>query len=414
MSLSVSRRARLAGGSVAAVVVLAVVLVIVLNAGGGSGVRLSAPSYIPDPVPTAKTLSEHDVPDRCGVGTATLHRYVPDADRTDPTSIARTRCQWHSYTRHEAPCPGPCPDGVERFRELNVDFTVWDPKASDGAPLSHALAIMNPADPKLVAAGSPERPVGGIGDEALYHYAAGESSGVDPYNGGALLRFRTGATAVRVSYGGSDTPSRTSTQPRQVAEKEAKAVVFAIAAEIARALHAPAKPALAAPAPSPAPVHRLARPCDLVSDDLVDRLAKGAVRRFPEHMSADTDTYGEAVDACEWSAPERDLRVTVWSESEWRPGIAAAQATRLYLEQHAAARYAAATFHAGRGLGDQAYAAYYGGGKEPDDGGGEVAFRYRNVVVLVRYTGGEHSAPDGGTAVNGAYTVAADVRGALR
>lgn len=440
MPVTVSRRAWMIGGAVAVVVVLAVVLIVVLNpGGGGSGVRLSAPSYIADPVPKAKPLTADRAPKRCGVATSTLRTYVPSADDLgDDGDTGAATCDWYSLNGGAEHCPGFCPTGDgDRERRLKVVIgRPGEPTDPGGAsPDGDALRDLDPADALLVTAGSPERKVDALGDEALYHYSPAEGVTSDT-NEGAELRFRTGATVVTVSYTGGDFSD--DGPKRQVAEKEARPAVLAAAADVARALHVPARPVIGpvAPAAIPPPAPRTVHPCDLVPHDLVNRLAEGAVhRRAPAPATGVAAPYGQARDACEWDAdptcclgadtdkrPERHLIVTVYAESEWRRGIAVAQATRLYLERHDDERAAALSdFHAVRGLGDQAFAAY--GALQPPSGtaGGHVGFRYRDVVVDVDYTGARDSSVtpdehplDKRAAVNGAYTAAAAVLEALR
>lgn len=444
MSVTVSRRVWLAGGAVVAVVALAVVLIVVLTGrDDGSGVRLATPSYVADPVPRPKTLAKKDVPKRCGVSAATLRRYAPSADRLGDGDRADADCTWYSQNNGKSKCPGFCPaGGGDTDRELEVGITpVGGDSAGSGSPDGDALRELDPADADLIAAGDPPRPVGGLGDEALYDYSAGLSKdylpglNTDVSTGGALLRFRTGAIVVTVTYSGRDFSG--SGRVRQVAEKQARPAVLAAATDIAKALHAPAKPAFAAaPAAVPPPAPRAVRPCELVPDDLVKRLAAGATReRPPGSVPNPPPPYGQAADSCEWDAvptcclhedsdhrPARHLTVTVYTESEWRRGMAVAQATRLYLEQHDDARTAALLdFHAVRGLGDQAFAAYGELQRQPGVAGGHVTFRYRDAVVDVDYSGAgdgsvtpdEHPL-DKRTAVNGAYTAATAVLEALR
>lgn len=427
MAIAVSRRTWTIGGAVAAVIGPAVVLIMMLTGGGGPDVRLSAPAYIADPVPPAKTLTAGALPHGCGVGKATIRTYAPGADTTGGDLIGG--CQWYSSS-HD----------YHRERVLSVDSQdkAVAPAALGESADGNALRAMDPADVKRVAARHPEQPVSGLGDEALYDYSTASGTEVGTEDG-ATLRFRTGATVLTVTYTGHDFSG--SGPARPVAGKEARAAVFAAATDIAKALHLPAKPALTAtPADAvPPPAPRTVRPCDLVPRDLADRLAKGATHERPTDTSAKlTATYGLATDTCAWDAeptcclhqdtddlPERHLTVTVSTESEWRRGIAVAQATRLYLEDHDDARAAATagwTFHAVRGLGDQAYAAYRPMDATSSVGEGEVTFRYRDRVVQVGYHGADTSTSvepdkhplDQKSAVNGAYTAAVAVREALR
>lgn len=447
MPVTVSRRVWMIGGAAAVVAALAVALVVVLEPGGdASGVRLSTPSYTADPVPKPRTPAEGDVSKRCGVSTATLHTYVPRADdlgHGDESGVVS--CEWYSLNNGTRTCPALCPAGDgDSDRILEIGITKAEPDAiADGSPDGDALRALDPASAPLIAAGDPARPVGGLGDEALYHYSPGLSKSYTPRvntdvsTGGALLRFRAGAVVVTVTYSGRDFSD--SGPVRQVVEKQARPAVLAAATDIATALHAPAKPALTAPAAAalPPPAPRAVRPCELVPDDVVQRLAAGATRERPRDSVADSQPpYGQASDSCEWDAeptcclhedsdhrPERHLTVTVYAESEWRRGIAVAQATRLYLEHHDDARAAAqSAFHAVRGLGDQAYAAYRKIRPVSDTSGGEVTFRYRDLVVVVGYRGADGSSAAEEdqhplaeqTAVNGAYTAATAVLEALR
>lgn len=403
--MPISRRT---AGSAAAVVAL----VVALAAGcddakprpPGQAVRLSAPAFAADPVPKAKALSTGDAPERCGVGAATLRTYAPGAKPELGHPSGPGDCGWYSDT-----------DGGVPYHEriLEVGIGLGKPHTGSSAD-GEALRALDPADPApaipdLASTGHPARPVTGLGDEALYTYAAGLQNGLG-LSGGATLLVRAGATVATITYRGRDIPHHGPV--RQVPEKQARAAVLAAGADLARALHAPAHPAVTSAAVTvPPPRPRTVRPCDLVPAALAVRLAAGAKRERPSQTRLNGQ-YGQVGDSCQWDVepvghrPERHLSVTVIAESEWRLGMAVAQATRQYLERHDDARAAAASgFHAVRGLGDQAYAVYRGADKYGEEGGGEVTFRYRNTVVSVGYTGGED--PLGaGPAVNGAYTVA--------
>lgn len=414
MSISLPRRAWPAAGAVA-VVVLAVVLVVALTSGPDarpsaprSTVRPAAPAYVADPVPKAKRLTKDDVPKQCGIRAATLHTYEPDAERDLGFDSGPGACGWYSDDDRGATYH-------ERILNVLIDLSKPAPEPSaDG----EALSDLDPAaDQDLVTAGHPPRPVGGLGDEALYSYAAGLANGL-AHSDGATLLVRVGATVATITYRGREIPGHG--PAREVPEKQARAAVLAAGADVARALHAPAHPVLgSAAATVPPPEPRRVRPCDLVPAALADRLAAGATRERPDNTLWN-GKYGQVGDSCEWNAesaaghrPERHLSVTVYAESEWRPGMAVAQATRKYLELHDDARAAdAAGFGAVRGLGDQAYAVYRD--KPEDEGGGEVTFRYRNMVVSVGYSGGSEDPLGEGPAINGAYTVATRVLQELR
>jgi len=419
MSMSVARRAGVAAG------VVAVLAGALASCSGGAqapprpGVRLAAPAYVADPVPKDERRTKSDLPGgHCGIGTATLRSYVPDVYDDD---FGHGGCFWTSV-RDE-------PSGADHERELLVTFE--DPLTSgdDGASAGgDALRALDPAaDPVRMATGTAPRPVSGIGDEALYTYAAGaaDTLGRDV---GAELRFRAGATLVRVAYRGNDRPEEYGDPKRQVPEKEARRAVLAGATDVAKALHVPAKPVVTSPATAvPPPAPRTVRPCDLLPAAVAETLAAGAIRQGTRNVT-ETAGYGEAVASCSWDVnvrhrPERHLRVRVDTESEWRPGIAAGQAKRRYLEWHDDARDAAAKdFHAVRNLGDQAYAVYVHGEEPGDENHGEVGFRYRDRVVQVSYSGGDDGQiretgdrPLGkNTAINGAYTAATHILEALR
>lgn len=416
---SLPRRAWPVAGSVA-VVVLAAVLVVALTSGPDARpsapphtVRPAVPAYVADPVPKAKALSKDDAPEQCGIRAATLRTYAPGAEPELGHPSGPGECAWYSDNDGGAPYH-------ERILEVRIGLGKPDTESSaDGA----ALRELDPADPdpvvpELASTGHPARPVTGLGDEALYTYAAGLQNGLG-LSGGATLLVRAGATVATITYRGRDIPDHGPV--RQVPEKQARAAVLAAGADVARALHAPAHPAVASPAVTvPPPRPRTVRPCDLVPAALAGRLAAGATRERPSHALLN-GRYGQVGDSCQWDAeptghrPERHLSVTVIAESEWRRGMAVAQATRQYLERHDDARATAASgFHAVRGLGDQAYAAYRGLDTYGDEGGGEVTFRYRNMVVSVGYVGGAEDPLGAGPAINGAYTVATRVLEELR
>lgn len=428
VSLSVSRRTWVIGGAVAAAV-LAAMLIVVLTAVGddGADVRLSAPRYVADPVPVARTIPAGDVPERCGVRKTTIHRYAPG----DESEYGDEQCEWYSLNHGRKRCPGFCRTvGGDRERILEITFTTQSSSGTGDSPGGYARHALDPADASLAITGRPARPVGGLGDEALYRYSPALSSGGET-SGGSSLRFRVSGTVVTVTYRGRDfSGSGPSRQIAQVAEKAARPAVFAAAADVAAALHVPAKPAFtAAAAAGPSPVRTMPRPCDLVPRALVDRLTPEATRQRPQSyppLNTSVQTYGLAGDGCQWDSaqtyggsgehrPERHLTVTVLAARESRPGIAVPQATRQYLERHDDVRAeAGAGLRAVRGLGDQAYAAYRGQATGTDAAGGEVTFRYRNLVVQVVYSGGIEDRLERQAAVDGAYTVATRVQEAMR
>lgn len=433
MRVAVSRRYVLVGAVVLVAVAVAVVGVVVGTGGdGGADAPLATPRYTADPVPKARVLDADDLPRRCGVSSATIDRYAP----ADSPDMDDGNCRWYSLNRGKKHC-GFCPaNRGDHERVLDINIDPGDGKAVNGASRAgDALRALNPAPVSLVESGHQGRTVGGLGDEALYFYtsAAMASGGLGGRGGkpGASLAFRTGAAVVTVNYRGRDW---TGDGPvRRVTEKQAKPAVFAAAADVAHALHAPAKPSFTAPRTAGTPVRRVPHPCDLVPAKLADRLAEGAERKrgTPSTMvrtPADTP-YGLATDTCRWDSlptcclhedtdhrPERHLSVTVASVSEWRRGVAVPLATRQYLERHHDARDggSARWFRALRGLGDQAFAAYVDDTSLSSDGPvGAVVFRYHNLVIETAYWGDDERPLPRDQAVTGAYTAAARARAAL-
>lgn len=421
MRIPLSRRVQVIGVAVAVVVVLAAGLTVALAGGGDPPVvRLSAPRYVADPVPKPKKIGH--LPAHCGVRKATVHRFVPGRDKNQGDA---SWCAWEWYSTKTV--------GAEN-RELQAGLGADGPdvpttgKSADG----DALRLMNPADPQQVAAGRAVRPVSGLGEEALYAYTPATQGdhllGID--DPGAVLRFRVGANVISITATGRDRAKDQSLHA--VPEKQMRPVVFAAAADVARALHVPAKPVFTAgTAGPPPPIAHPVRPCDLVPDELAHRLVPGAVGARPEDVGLPGDailsepgavvpSYGEAVDSCDWevgddySAKHDHLSVTVLTETNWRPGIAVPQATRQYLVLHDEARAKEAPyFHAVRGLGDQAFTGHGSGEDTVDwqDDTFQVTFRRRNLVVVVGYDG---TGLTDGQDINGAYTVAARAQEALR
>lgn len=443
MTLSIPLSRRVIGVAAAAVVVLAAGLIVALVHGGGPDVRLSAPPYAADPVPKPKTIDTRAVPADCGVRKATRHRYAPGADDSGGKPGRLQNLIGHSSTQGWG-CEWRGQGGRRTLKvDLKTEFA-RNPLESIGSTSTpstdgDALRLMNPADPEPIAAGSPARPVGGLGEEALYQYSPGFDDG-DKDAQGAVLRFRVGASVVTVTYGGVDRAKDDSL--RVIPEKRARAGVFAAAADAARALHVPATPAFTpATVGAPPPIAHPVRPCDLVPANLADTLAPGAVRTRPQSVGP-TDqhiqlmpSYGEAVDTCRWYLDEpeqnsdgdsigdkrRDLSVTVLTEANWRPGIAVPQATRQFQTLYDDARGTGSQdFHAVRGLGDQGFVTYLPAPFQ-DPGTYAVIFRRGAVIVAVSYSGSDPGGdPESGraldvtTQINGAYTVAARAEEALR
>lgn len=421
MRVPVPRRSVVIGTVAALAVVLAAGLVVVVRGGGREPVRLAAPPYAADPVPKVSPVG--DIPENCGVRAATVRRYAPDDDGGQDDG----ECRWYSLNTGKKDCDF-CPAGSgDRERVLDVVISRGDERTVNGAsPGGNALRALDPA--AALTDAHPPRTVTGLGGEAMYRYSPSlMASSTEPE--GASLVFRVGAAVVSVAYDGRDFADDGPTS--QVPEKEAKPAVLAAAADVARALHAPAKPAFTEPRPAgPPPIRRMPRPCDLVPDTLVDRLAEGAVRsRGTLPGAPGGNTYRMAADACDWDAkptcclgkdtdhrPERHLSVTVLSAPELRPGLALRMAGRAYLERHYDARDGAGGtgFRALRGLGDQAYAVYRDQRvASTGRSGGEVVFRHRNLLVIVTYTASDDHPLAHEAALTGAYNAAAHARSAL-
>jgi len=395
MRLPVSRRTRVIA-ALAAAVAVAVVLTVLVR-GGGAGAPLVAPRYGPDPVPALRTLSAHDLPPRCGVRAATVRRYAPGGHAG---AGRRAHCQWYSLNAGRKRC-GFCPsNGGDRERVLEVVISTGTTPTLGRSAGGDALRALDPAG--LVTAGTPGRTVTGLGDEALYRYSPA-------LDGGATLTFRVGAAVATVTYSGRD--FFTHRMPGEVPEKSAKPAVLAAAADVAGALHARARPAFTPAGPGPVPLRHVPRPCDLVPGAVAGRLAAHATRTrapVPPAIAAAVATQsGLAADTCAWDAA-RHLSVTL----AWRPDrgrtLAVPEATRLYRESHEDAR--ATGVRALRDLGDQAYAAY---GAPPDQRTAEVTYRYRDVIVLVTYSGATDAPLPRATALTGAYTAAVHTFAAL-
>jgi hypothetical protein len=422
----VSRRAAAIGAAAVAVALAATLAVLLTRGGGPAEPPLRAPASTADTVPELRAPAAKDLPKGCGVGAGTVKKYAPGSD----TQRSRTDCRWYSLNGGKEHCGWCVASGGDRERVLEATVTVADgqnPVAGQSVA-GNALRQLGPASAAEITAGTPSRTVAGLGDEARYTYspAVRASGGATE---GASLRFRAGAVVVAVRYRGRDFSD--DGPQRQVPEAEARRAVLAAASDAARALGKPARPVFAEPAPAgPPPVRRVPRPCDLVPASLAERLAPGAVRRRGASPVADqvVAAYGQASDTCVWDStptcclgkatdhrPERHLSVTVRSFAEWRRGIAVRLAARDYLQLHYDARDGAGHtgFRAVRGLGDQAYADYRTDVSGDDQQGGDVAFRVRNLVIVVAYTGARDEPLPHDMAVNAAYTVAARARAAL-
>jgi hypothetical protein len=413
----VNRRTTVIGAAALAVALAATLAVVLTRGPGGAVPPLRAPAYTADTAPEMRVPAAKDLPKACGVRAATVERYAPGAEKQRGTK----HCGWYSQDDGDA----------TRDRVLDVTVSAGGTNTSPSTSAAgDALRALDPAAAAAIASGRPARTVTGLGDEALYHYSPALTSRGSAA-AGASLRVRVGAVVVSVAYDGRD---RTGDGPdHQVPEAEAKRAVLAAASDAAHALGAPAKPVFAEPAPAgPPPVRRAPRPCDLVTASLAERLAPGAVRRrgTPPGMAADLldTTYGRTTDTCVWDSvptcclggdtdhrPERHLSVTVRSVPEWRRGAAVRLAAREYLERHYDARTGRGRtgFRAVRGLGDQAYAVYRTDQDMDGRQGGEVLFRYRNLVIQVDYTAGRDEPLPHATAIDSAYTVAAHARTTL-
>ena len=428
MPVSLSRRTVLIGAAVVAGLALAVTLAVVLT--GGSGAAPDAPLVRPvaekDVVPKLRTFDASDIPKSCGISAKTVKRYAPgDHGKQD-----RASCHWYSLNSGAKNCPGICPASGgdrERVLDVHIERTPHTTSSRGDSEAGAALRALQPAPATRVAAGRPPRPVTGLGDEAYYSYSAALSN---PGDKGGTLAFRTGTALISVTYDGRTWGAKG--KLTQVPESEARPALFAAATDVARALGVSAAPRFGDPVSvtGQPPVRRVPRPCDLVPPELARRLAPGAERRrTAQGLASNAVVYGAGQDSCTWDStptcclnedtdhrPERHLTVTVRSVTDWRRGIGTWLARRDFLAEYHDAREGRgrSRFQRVRGLGDEAYTVAHGPlGIGASGGGANVAFRYRNVIVLVDYTGGKDGSPRPDEAVNAAYTVAVRARAAL-
>ncbi|WP_192809979.1 hypothetical protein [Actinomadura rudentiformis] len=383
-----------AGG--AALVLGAAVVVVLSGPRGEAGVTLIPPRGKVDPVPAEPLITA--TPGDCGVSAATVRRLALGDDGGGPNHDGG--CDWYSSG----------PGG--RVRSLAVDVvvrgTIGDAMVDFprerwfiASPLAR---LLSPNPPKTVT---------GLGDEATTYYSA------DLQVKGAFVVLRAHNVIATIQYSGRDDTD--DPVGKVISQKTATAGALAAAAEVARSLKAPARPVLAdqASTTSAPALRRVPKPCDAVPADVIALVAPGTKRG--RWVSSLVDEVPDARFAtCRWAPADasmdgerkRYLTVTIASVPDQRPGHGTQTATRQYVQTHLRARSAGAHFTALAGLGDQAFAVFTQTDFIVQAHSGLVAFRVRNVLVAVGYSG-EHARMPPDQAIKGAHTVAVWVAKAL-
>jgi len=365
---------------------------------------------VPSPLPGPRTLP-HDpvpaerirwsIPANCGISAATLKALSGDASLD---SVGGGSCTWNNRDQ----------DGRG---DLKVGITAHH--AGPGAPGateqggSSVAAAITALGTGAVYQGATVTPLTGLGDEAVLSETRSSVRFAD-------VSFRTGNVTVRAEYSTEASPYR----HKPLSAGELRAGALRAAADVGRALGAPARPKIAA-APSRAPaVHTPASVCDVVPSDLRDRLL-GTEDRQADSGGEHDDPYlsgsllrGAHTTTCDLQSDGRELEVAITTSTA---ATAVRDVGREYLRRYLEARAEkplAGTderyFHALSGLGDQAFCAYLeeGGGVSDVESPARVVIRSGTALISVVYgsdTDGYEADLEPLTreeAVDGAYAVA--------
>ena len=394
----------------AALVVVAGAVVAVVTLGDGD---LPAPHVLAhDPVPP-----EHDratLPANCGVTAKTLAALTPHARLEKDGEDGD--CAWFSEAT-----------GKRGDRRLGVRLSIV--RAGPGVPNatsagnSSAAAAMSLFAPTAENKRPGLRTVTGLGDES---YMYGERSDT------LTVVFRVGNVIASAQWEADTYTTKLKKAPASDARMRADA--FRVAADVARALGAPARPA-PGKKPSPRAVSGLPKSaCAAASKDLRTRLLGDDADSSTGNGDPQDPSAPDAearVRSCTWRGDDRELTIAIAAARPSGIGTLMSDARREYLRRYLDARaekpisvHDERYFHALSGLGDQAFCAYVEEADLPGiaaSGPARITARVGGALVTVTYgaTNGGYDDDDAGPlsredAVNGAYAVAARAVRAVR
>lgn len=395
------RRWPVVSGAVAVALVLVGAIVVVLTARQSA---LPAPRTLGrDPVPAERIHSI--MPANCGVGDATVDALAPDARIEEDGTGGK--CRWWSQDRKSAP-----------ERGLSVTLTAGRVGPRTPPTTSQAASPVAAAMERFASDASETtnaRPVAGLGDEAF-----GGVPENSAYTATQKVMFRTGDVTAAVEYWFDDDMSE---RRVRTPAKDLRKGAMRAATDVARSLGAPVRPRETAAGKNPESTRFPKSLCDLVPDDLKDRL----VGDDPDTTSADDPetrpgTMTRAnTEGCRLGGNGREISVKLTAATVRTPALATPDAnreyTRRYLESRAAPPISARNeryFHALSGLGDRAFGAYLDEETRPVqrvDREARVVVQTGPALLTVSYGGPADDDDDqeqvtGKEAVNGAYAVA--------
>jgi len=419
--------------TVAIVAVVAILLVTglvvlttsVWSSDGDTDRALATPHTKPDPVPTAKLLTDKDIPEHCGISKATRTKLAPGADDEGDG------CRWYSLNAGKDDCDF-CPTAAGD-RERVLDVSVQTEKGvNDTSPISQAMQDLDTLQTQAAASSIPFRTVTGLGEEAIARYVPGGTQ-----DGGTIV-FRYRNALVTVNYHGRDISGKNRRQ-RSVPKKEAMDAVLRAAAETAGKLDTdvPSKPKITSPSTGPPALTHVPKPCDAVPETTLDQVAPDADRSGQPGSAfknaVDSVRHNATMRTCTWQTrptccaddgsdegPARNLTVSLVPLPDRSRGSGTREATRVFRTMHRDARYIQTSdkqnnaFRMLTGPGDQAFSTYEIGSDSTADSQARVFFRVRNVLIAVSYSGADDErAISRKQAIDSAYTVAVQVAKSL-
>lgn len=398
------RTRRVAIVAAVALVFLAGGVVAVLTLGGDGG--LPAPRVLDhDPVPAERHRAT--LPADCGVTATTLSAITPHPELQRDGTAGECEWYWAATGKHGS-------------RRLTVRLSIV--RAGAGVPNARSRGNSSVAAAiDIFSAAAKERgsahpsAVAGLGDESFTYSERHDMR---------TVVFRAGNVIANAQYTAEGFTTKLKNRPLSDARK--RAGVFRAAADVARALGAPAKPELRrAPSPRAAPTLPESA-CDPASEGLRERLLGDDA----DSNSGESDplnpaaaSTGGSARSCTWLGNGREITIAFSSAKPTGLGAPVADARREYLRRYLDARaekpisaHDERYFHALSGLGDQAFCAYVDESVLPGisaRGAARVSARAGGVLVTVTYgnTSGGYDDDDAEPlsrtdAVNGAYAVA--------
>lgn len=152
------------------VLALAVTGTVLLTSGGSDDVApLSIPRTRADPVPTAKPLTDSDIPKDCGVSGVTRKKLVPGAHLLD-------HCHWYALNKGGKDC-GLCPTSSgDSERGLDVEIDMSD-GLNESSPVGRTIMSLAALRRQAAPSSTPFRTVTGLGEQAMARYAPSVSQG---------------------------------------------------------------------------------------------------------------------------------------------------------------------------------------------------------------------------------------------